>query len=119
MSCSPVKRCQVTPRRLGSPLKLFSPLREIRPPQSPTANLPNFNIDGRSPRSATRVARERKLGSNWLTAYAKEKKQGLDSSKSQNKLKDAIGSIPSKNTQGFAKLSTKKGSKKKVVTLKQ
>lgn len=119
VSCSPVKRCHITPKRIASPLKLFSPLREIRPPQSPTANLPNFNIDGRSPRAIpNRVVRERKVGVNWLTAYAKEKKQGSDSIKNASKLKDAIGSIPSKNSQGFAKQSTRKGSKKKIVKLK-
>ena len=119
VSCSPVKRCHITPRRLASPLKLFSPLREIRPPQSPTANLPNFNIDGRSPRAtANRVVKERKVGGNWLTAYAKEKKQGSDSIKNTSKLKDAIGSIPSKNSQGFAKQPTKKSSKRKIVKLK-
>ena len=118
--CSPVKTSQVTPRRLASPLKLFSPLREIRVPQSPTANLPNFNIDGRSPRTSgvPRMKERKPSGANWLTAYAKEKKQNLDSVASRNKLQDAIGGLSSKSSQGFQKLTSKKGTKKKVVKLK-
>ena len=118
--CSPVKTSQVTPRRLASPLKLFSPLREIRVPQSPTANLPNFNIDGRSPRTSgvPRMKERKPSGANWLTAYAKEKKQNLDSVASQNKLQEAIGGLSSKSSQGFQKLTSKKGTKKKVVKLK-
>merc|ERR1712045_658854 len=86
----------------SSPLKLFSPLREIRVPQSPTANLPNFNIDGRSPRTSgvPRMKERKPSGANWLTAYAKEKKQNLDSVASRNKLQQAIGGLSSKSSQG-------------------
>ena len=118
ISCSPVKKCHLTPRRIGSPLKLFSPLREIRMPQSPTANLPNFNIDGRSPRGTVNKNKGRKAaGTNWLTAYAKEKKQGTDAS-SQSKLKETIVGLSSKSNQRFSKIDPKKPSKKKVVRLK-
>jgi len=117
VSCSPVKRCYVTPRRLGSPLKLFSPLRERTIPQSPTANLPNFNIDGRSPRATANCRKQiNKVGTNWLTAYAKEKKQGGENP-SREKLKAAISGLSSKDSTGFTKIRSKPG-KKKVVKLK-
>ena len=113
VSSSPVKKTSLTPRRLGSPLKnLFSPLREIRLPQSPTANLPNFNIDGRSPRSVNRV-KTKKPETNWLTAFAKEKKQSSENVEN-SKLKTALGALP--NSQGFTK--TKKSTKKKIVKSK-
>ena len=56
-------------------------------------------------------------GTNWLTAYAKEKKQGTDAS-SQSKLKETIVGLSSKTNQRFSKIDPKKPSKKKVVRLK-
>ena len=108
---SPVKRPVSTPRQLGSPLKLFSPLREIRVPQSPTANLPNLVKDGASPRTAVR--REKKTAANWLTVYAKEKKLGLEGS---SKMKEAISDLP--KSSGFSKVKPKKSYKRKDVQLK-
>merc|ERR1712098_4359 len=117
VSFSPVKRLHVTPRRIGSPLKLFSPLRERSIPQSPTANLPNFNIDGRSPRAIVSCRKQmNKPGTNWLTAFAKEKKQGGENG-SQDKLKAAISGLSSKDSKCFTKIKQKPG-KKKVVKLK-
>ena len=112
VSSSPLKASVSTPRRIASPLKLFSPLREIRMSQSPTANLPNLVEDGTSPRGPFKREKKQRPGSNWLTAYAKEKKLGLEGS---SKMKEAISALP--KSSGFSKVKPKK-SKKKDVQLK-
>jgi len=123
LTCSPLKLSANSPRRIGSPLKLFSPLRELRAPleclRSPTANLPNLVRDGASPkvvRLGTKVKQMR--GTNWLTSYAKEKKQVVGVVHTQ--MKEALGGL-SKQTGGFSKVKQKKDSKKsvkKIVKLK-
>ena len=77
-------------------------------PQSPTANLPNLVADGTSPRGPLNKGRKPKPGSNWLTAYAKEKKLGKEGSL---KMKEAISGLPS--SSGFSKIKPQKKSKKK------
>ena len=80
--------------------------------QSPTANLPNLVEDGTSPRGPFKREKKQRPGSNWLTAYAKEKKLGLEGS---SKMKEAISALP--KSSGFSKVKPKK-SKKKDVQLK-
>jgi len=116
--CSPLKTSINSPLRLASPLKLFSPLRELRTPleslRSPTANLPNLLMDGTSPRAVRSLTKTKEAkGTNWLTSYAKEKKQvqGMES-----KIKEAIGGL-TKQTGGFSKIKQKKVPKK-IVKLK-
>ena len=116
--CSPMKTSINSPLRLASPLKLFSPLRELRTPleslRSPTANLPNLLVDGTSPRAVRSLTKTKEAkGTNWLTSYAKEKKQvqGMES-----KIKEAIGGL-TKQTGGFSKIKQKKVPKK-IVKLK-
>ena len=118
LSSSPLKLPPRSPRRICSPLKLFSPLRELPASQSsPTANLPNYIMDGTSPRAVRHSGKAKQSrGTNWLTSYAKEKKVGLG----QSGIKEAIGGL-SKQSGGFSKLSQKKESKKsvkKIVKLK-
>jgi len=118
LSSSPVKLPVNSPRRLCSPLKLFSPLRELPSSHcSPTANLPNYVKDGTSPRTVkhTGVAKHTR-GNNWLTNYTKEKKVGAG----QAQMKEALCGL-TKQTGGFSKVNRKKESKKstkKVVKLK-
>ena len=101
---SPMKSSISTPRRIASPLKLFSPLREIKQLQSPTANLPNLVEDGTSPRATFKRGKLERSGSNWLTAYAKEKK--LEGS---SKSKAAVSGLP--KTSGLSKVNAKKPKK--------
>ena len=101
---SPMKSSISTPRRIASPLKLFSPLREIRQLQSPTANLPNLVEDGSSPRTTFKREKVERSGSNWLTAYAKEKK--LEGS---SKKKQVTSGLP--KSSGFSKVNSKKSKK--------
>ena len=123
LACSPLKSNINSPRHISSPLKLFSPLRELQAPlectQSPTANLPNLIVDGASPRTVRiNVKAKDARGTNWLTSYAKEKKQvvGLV----QTQMKEAIGGL-AKQTGGFSKVKQRKEVKKsvkKIVKLK-
>jgi len=117
LSCSPMKISTNSPLRLGSPLKLFSPMRELRTPleslRSPTANLPNLLLDGTSPRAVKKNGKAKvEKSSNWLTSYVKEKKQVV--------MKEVIGGL-AKQTGGFSKVKQKKEAKKsvrKIVKLK-
>jgi len=116
---SPLKLPPTSPRRLCSPLKLYSPLRELQAPTylSPTANLPNLMLDGSSPRAVRHSGKAKQArGINWLTSYTKEKKQVVG----QILVKEAIGGL-SKPTGGFSKVRQKKESRtsvKKIVKLK-
>jgi len=118
VTCSPMKNLTSSPLRMVSPLKLFSPLRELRATQectkSPTANLPNFVVDGRSPRAIKKRTTNRVRGDNWLTSLAKEKQVVLGG---QTKIKEALGGL-TKHTGGFSKVRQKQVPKKKIVKLK-